>query len=79
MILPRRISLGPRNQDEHDMFCGKGKTHQDAPHASSTCGTWGTARQKTGRVVVRHFCDWLLRCNEERPCPRSLSLRSALQ
>ena len=28
---------------------------------------------------MRHFCDWLLCCNEGRPCPRRLSLRSALQ
>jgi hypothetical protein len=79
MILPLRISPGPRNQDEYDMCCGNGETHQEAPNASSTCSTWGTARQKTGRVAVRHFCDWLLRCNEGRPCPRRLSLRRALQ
>jgi hypothetical protein len=79
MILPPRISPGPRNQDEYDMCCGKGETHQDAPNASFTCSTWGTARQKPGRVVLRHFCDWLLCCNEGRPCPRRLSLRSALQ
>jgi hypothetical protein len=67
MILPPRISPGLRNQDEYDMCCGKGETHQDAPNASFTCSTWGTARQKTGRVVLRHFCDWLLCCNEGRP------------
>lgn len=61
------------------MCCGNGETHQEAPNASSTCGTQGTARQKQGRAVVRHFCDWLLCCNEGRPCPRRLSLRSALQ
>jgi hypothetical protein len=44
MILPPRLSLGPRNQDEYDMCCGKGETRQEAPDASSTCGTWGTAR-----------------------------------
>jgi hypothetical protein len=79
MILPPRISPGPRNQDEHDMCCGKGETHEDAPNTSFTYSTWGTARQKTGRVVLRHFCDWLLCCNEGRPCPRYLSLRSTLQ
>ncbi len=52
MILPPRISPGPRNQDEYDMCCGKGETHQDAPGASSTCGTWGTARQK-GRMRMK--------------------------
>jgi hypothetical protein len=79
MILPPQISPGPRNQDGYDMCCGKGETHQDAPKASFTCGTWGTARQKPGRVVVRHFCDWPLCCNEGRLCPRRLSLQSALQ
>jgi hypothetical protein len=59
MILLPRISQGPRNQDEYDMCCGKGGTHQEAPNASFTCSTWGTARQKPGRVVLRHFCDWL--------------------
>jgi hypothetical protein len=44
MILPPRVSLGPRNQDEYDMCCGKGETHQEAPDVSSTCGTWSTAR-----------------------------------
>jgi hypothetical protein len=79
MILPPRISPGPRNQDEYDMCCDNGETHQEAPHTSSTCGTWGTARQQPGRVVVRHFCDWLWCCNEGKPCPRLLSLRSTLQ
>lgn len=37
---------------------------QEAPNALSTYGTWGTARQKPGRVVLRHFCNWLLCCNE---------------
>jgi hypothetical protein len=77
IMLPR-ISPGPRNQDEYDMGCGKGETHQEAPNASPTCGTRGTARQKPGRVVVRHFCDWPLCCNEGRPCPRPLCLRSTL-
>jgi hypothetical protein len=27
MILPSRISLGPRNQDEYDMCCGKGEIY----------------------------------------------------
>jgi hypothetical protein len=79
MILPPRISPGPRNQDEYDMCCGNGESRQEAPNASSTCGTWGTARQKPGRVVVRHFCDWPLCYNEGRYCPRRLSLRGALQ
>ena len=79
MILPLRISSGPRNQDEYDMCCGNGETHQEAPNASFTCSNWGTARQKPGRIVLRHFCDWLLCCNEGRPCPRRLCLRSALQ
>lgn len=39
MTLPPRISPGPRNQDEYDMYCGKGETHQDAPNASFTCST----------------------------------------
>ncbi|PMD14335.1 hypothetical protein NA56DRAFT_711163 [Hyaloscypha hepaticicola] len=42
------------------MRYGKEEAHQEAAAASSTCGTWGAARQKPGRVVVRHFCDWLL-------------------
>jgi hypothetical protein len=78
MILPHRISPGPRNQDECDMCCGSGETHQEAPDASSTCGTWGSARQKPDRVIVRHFCDWPSCCNEGRPCPRPLGLWSAL-
>ncbi|PMD16010.1 hypothetical protein NA56DRAFT_709393 [Hyaloscypha hepaticicola] len=53
-ILPPRISLGPRNQDEYHMYCCKGQTHQETP---STSSTWGAARQKPGRVVVRHFCN----------------------
>jgi len=40
MILPPRISPGPRKQDEYDMCCGHGETHQEAPDASSTCSTW---------------------------------------
>jgi hypothetical protein len=52
----------------------QGGTHQDAPNASFTCSTWGTARQKPGRVILRHFCDWPVYCNEGRPCPRRLSL-----
>ena len=78
-IILSRISPGPRNQDEYDMYCGKGETHQEAPNASSACGTWGIARQRPGRVVVRHFCDWLLCCNEGRPYLRHLYFRSALQ
>ena len=79
MILPPRISPGPRKQDEYDMCCGHGETHQEAPDASSTCGTWGSARQKPGRVVVRHFCDWPSCCNGGRPRAWPLSLRSTLQ
>ena len=39
MIMLPRISPGPRNQDEYGLCCGKGETHQEAPNASSTCGT----------------------------------------
>jgi hypothetical protein len=60
MILPLRFSAGPCNQDGYDMCCGNGKTHQEAPNASSTCGTQGAVRKKPGCVVVGHFCDWLL-------------------
>ena len=55
------------------MRYGKGEAHQKAAAASSTCGSEGAARPKPGRVIVRHFCDWLLCCNEGRPCPRPLS------
>jgi hypothetical protein len=44
---------------------------------SSTCGIWGVARQKPGRVVVRHFCDWLLYPNVQTSL-RYLSLQKAL-
>jgi hypothetical protein len=59
------------------MCCGNGETHQEAPDALSTRGTWGIARQKPGRVVVRHFCHWPLYCNKGRPGPRPLSHRSS--
>ncbi|MAD84692.1 MAG: hypothetical protein CL912_17165 [Deltaproteobacteria bacterium] len=36
MILPLRISPGPRNQDEYDMCCGNGETHQEAPNHPPT-------------------------------------------
>jgi hypothetical protein len=68
MILLPRISPGPRNQEGYDMCCGKGGTHQEAPNESFTC-TWGTPRQKSDHVILRHFCDWLL-CSEGRLCPR---------
>ena len=64
MILPLQISPGPRNQDEYNMCCSNRETHQEAPNASFTCSTWGTARQKPGRVIMRHFCNWLLCCNK---------------
>ena len=40
LILPSRISPGPRNQEEYEMCCGKGKSHQEAIDASSTRGTY---------------------------------------
>jgi hypothetical protein len=56
---------------------GQRGAHQEAANASSTCGTWGVARQKPGRVVVRHFCNWLL-CPSVQTSPRHLSLQKAL-
>jgi hypothetical protein len=53
MILPPRISPGPRNQDGYDMCCGNGETHQGAHDASSTCGTWGTARPRRREAFLR--------------------------
>jgi hypothetical protein len=59
------------------MCHGQRGAHQEAANASSTCGTWDIARQKPGRVVVRHFCDWLL-CPNVQTSPRHLSLQKAL-
>lgn len=75
IILPPRISSGPRNQNGCEMCCGKRETHQEAPDASSTNSA---ARKKSGRVVVRHFRDWLLCCSACRPSPRHLSLQGFL-
>ena len=82
IILPPRVSPGPRNQNEYEICCGRRETHQEAPDASSTSGTSCAARQKLGYVVVRHFRDWLLCCNASRheslaasPCPRDSGIR----
>jgi hypothetical protein len=74
-ILSPEISSYPRNQDEYEMRPGNRGTHYEAAAASSNCGTWGTARQRPGRVVVRHFCDWSCCYNACRLSPRHLSLR----
>lgn len=58
-ILPPEISSYPRNQDEYEMRPGNREIHCEAAVASSNCSTWGTTRPRPGRVVVRHFCDWL--------------------
>ncbi len=57
MIMLPQISSELRNQDKYNMCCDKGETHQKAPNVSFTCGTWGTARQKPDRVILRHFCN----------------------
>jgi hypothetical protein len=76
MILPPRISPGPRNQNEYEICCGKRETDQEAPDTSSTSGA---ASQKPSRVVVRHFCDWLGAVTRASPkVPRHLSLRGFL-
>ena len=48
------VSNQPRSaqSNEYEMCYGKGETHKKAAHTSSTDGE---ARQKPGRVVVRHF------------------------
>jgi hypothetical protein len=84
---PVRVSYDPAASDQpratqsrriRHMLRPRGNS-QEAPDASSTCGTCGTARQKPGRVIVRYFCHWPWCCNEGRPCPRPLSHRSTLQ
>jgi hypothetical protein len=64
IILPSRISPNPRNQDEYKTCCGRRETHQEA---LDTSPTGGAVRQKPGRVIVRHFRDWLLWCKVCRP------------
>jgi hypothetical protein len=39
----------------------------------------GAQLGRSQAASLRHFCDWLLCCNEGKPCPRPLCLRSALQ
>ena len=73
-LAKHRMILLPRNQPRATQssrirhVLRQGATHQEAPNESFTC-TWGTARQKSDHVILRHFCDWLL-CSEGRLCPR---------
>jgi hypothetical protein len=76
MILPSRISPGPRNQDEYEIAAAR-ETHQEAADTSLTNGA---ARQKPGHVVVRHFRDWRSCCNAYklgRPAASSLLRRGS--
>ena len=49
--------------------------HQEAADTSSACGA---ARQKPGRVIVRHFCDWAVCCNAYKPRNALTELRMIL-
>lgn len=52
MIMLSRIS--PDLRDQRNTNALQRKTRQEAADTSSTCSI---ARQKPGRVVVRHICD----------------------
>lgn len=63
-----------RSSTDPDQGSSGASYDQEAADASSTCSVWGTAMQKPGRIVVRHFRHWPLCCSEGRPCPRHLGL-----
>ncbi|KAI9854113.1 MAG: hypothetical protein M1813_001556 [Trichoglossum hirsutum] len=49
--------------------------YQEATDTSSACGA---ARQKPGRVIVRHFCDRIVLCNMYKPRSTLTELRMIL-
>jgi hypothetical protein len=51
------VSNQPRSRpiNASEMRYGMKGAHQEAADTPSACGA---ARQKSGRVIVRHFCDW---------------------
>jgi hypothetical protein len=62
MILLSQISPDQYPIDEYEMHTARG----------SSPGSCGTARQKPGCVIGRHFRNWAVCCNVYKPSPQYL-------
>src|SRR5947207_24363 len=74
MILLSQISPDQRPIDKYEMRYGTRGAHQESyrmPRRSA-------ARQKPGRIIMRHFCDWTVCCNVYKPRNALVELRVIL-